>query len=146
MKTIKQMAEELGVSKQKVYRYIRASGISESHQDSIQNHIAKHYDDVAEARIKAHFFDDEVSHKANREAHQAASDDVVVDAVIEMLQRELEVKNQQIADLTSALVAAQQTAAAAQALHAGTMKHLAVEDEKKPGVLSRLFGRYRNNG
>ena len=38
------------------------------------------------------------------------------------LQGQLEVKDRQIAKLTEALVAAQQTAAAAQALHAGTMK------------------------
>ncbi len=45
----------------------------------------------------------------------------VLQATIDTLQGQLEVKDRQIEQLTSALVAAQQTAAAAQALHAGTM-------------------------
>lgn len=40
----------------------------------------------------------------------------------EQLQRELEIKNKQIEDLSAALVAAQQTVQAAQALHAGSIQ------------------------
>jgi light-regulated signal transduction histidine kinase (bacteriophytochrome) len=47
-----------------------------------------------------------------------------VDVLIAMLQRELEVKNEQIEKLSTALVAAQESAQAAQALHAGTMRKL----------------------
>jgi len=58
------------------------------------------------------------------------------------LYKELEIKNKQIEDLSSALVSAQKAAATAQALHAGTMqKQLQeaeiekeeVELEEKPG-------------
>ena len=53
----------------------------------------------------------------------------VLQATIDTLQGQLEVKDRQIEQLTSALVAAQQTAAAAQALHAGTMKQQLLSDE-----------------
>ena len=43
-----------------------------------------------------------------------------------------------------ALVLSQQTATAAQAFRAGTIDYFAVSDEKKPGLLPRLFGRNRN--
>ena len=47
---------------------------------------------------------------------------LVLQATIDTLQGQLEVKDRQIEKLTEALVAAQQTAAAAQALHAGTIQ------------------------
>ena len=82
-----------------------------------------------------------------------------VSTLITMLQTELEVKNEQIANLnkalletTAALHDAQQTANAAQALHAGTMyKQLGsggaqpegtvepAQQEQKQGLFARLF-------
>jgi len=53
----------------------------------------------------------------------------------ELLQKELEIKNKQIEHLSVALAAAQQTAAAAQALHAGTIKQqltLPEQTDRKP--------------
>ena len=86
-----------------------------------------------------------------------------------MLQKELDRKNEQLsvkdkqieelnarlAEISSALVVAQQTAQAAQALHAGTIRQQLTdgdadpdvhsqepeEAEEKKGWLSRLFGR-----
>ena len=84
-------------------------------------------------------------------------------ALISMLQKELDWKNEQLevkdkqieelnarlADVSSALVAAQQTVQAAQALHAGTLQqsltsggemHEVVEEKpQKRGWFSRLF-------
>ena len=90
-------------------------------------------------------------------------------ALISMLQKELDRKNEQLsvkdkqieelnarlAEISSALVVAQQTAQAAQALHAGTIRQQLTdgdadpdvhsqepeEGEEKKGWLSRLFGR-----
>ena len=90
-------------------------------------------------------------------------------ALISMLQKELDRKNEQLsvkdkqieelnarlAEISSALVVAQQTAQAAQALHAGTIWQQLTdgdadpdvhsqepeEGEEKKGWLSRLFGR-----
>ena len=149
MKTIKQIANEIGISKQRVYRYIKTNHITEvhheAHHDAPMKHPVKHYDDAVVTRIKSHFLESEPHHEAlhdvHHETHQTTSSDTVSDAVIAMLKNELETKNKQIDDLTTALVAAQQTAAAAQALHAGTMHHLAIpENKKKPSWWSKLFG------
>jgi hypothetical protein len=61
-----------------------------------------------------------------------------VDALIAMLQRELEVKNEQIEKLSNALVAAQESAQAAQALHAGTMRKIT---DGKPSGVRKWFGK-----
>jgi hypothetical protein len=66
-----------------------------------------------------------------------------------MLQRELNIKNEQIQELNtrlaesnSALVAAQQTAQTAQALHAGTIqKSLTSDHFETRGLFSKIFGR-----
>lgn len=99
MKTIREIANELGVDKQKVYRFIKQNHINEAH------------------------------HEAHHEAHQNRINEAVFDAVIEMLQKELEIKNEQIKELnerlsecSAALLAAQQTTQAAQVLHAGTIQ------------------------
>ena len=49
MKTIKQIADELQLDKQKVYRYIKRNHITEAHQDG----QVKWYDEAAENRIKS---------------------------------------------------------------------------------------------
>jgi 3'-phosphoadenosine 5'-phosphosulfate sulfotransferase len=148
MKTIKQIADELKIDKQRVYRYIRKCRISEAHHDA----GVMWYDDVAETAILKHFNDISELGEAHHEVHQATSSDTVVDAVITMLRTELEVKNNQIEslneqlrDVTAALLVAQQTAATAQALHAGTMqKHLTdgkMDSEVAKGFFSRLFNK-----
>lgn len=52
-KTIRQIADELGVSKQRVYRFIKQNCINEAHQ---RNGVM-YYDDAAETRIKQGFFE-----------------------------------------------------------------------------------------
>ena len=67
--------------------------------------------------------------KTQTENHEVGDLVCVLQATIDTLQGQLEVKDRQIAKLTEALVAAQQTAAAAQALHAGTMKQQLLSGE-----------------
>lgn len=58
MKTLKQIADELGVPKQQVYRYVRAERINEVHHDADEAHQSKsvkYYDEAAENTIKAYF-------------------------------------------------------------------------------------------
>lgn len=150
MKTIKQIADGLGLDKQKVYRYIRKNHINEAHQDA----GVMYYDEVAETLIQRHFS----GNSASSEAHQTASNDAVIDAVISMLQEELEVKNNQIRELNArlaesnaALVIAQQSAQAAQALHAGTMHNQLTDGDaaykdvgKSKGFWGRLFSKKHN--
>lgn len=151
-KTIKQIADELGVSKQRVYRFIKQNCINEAHQ---RNGVM-YYDDAAETRIKQGFLKNELYH----EAHQNRINDTVIDAVIELLREELNQKNEQIqqlnerlAETTAALVTAQQTIQAvqqttqtAQALHVGTIQQQLITDEGEDNQqhtgLHRWFRRF----
>ena len=98
MKTIKQIADELGISKQRVYRYIKQNHINEAHQTA----SLMWFDDVVVTLIKRHFFDDTVSSDVHHDAHQSASNDAVVDVLIdqiEMLKKQTEIKDKQIETL-----------------------------------------------
>ena len=65
-KTIKQIADELGVEKQKVYRFIQKNHIKEVHHETHQKNSVKYYDDVAEMMIKQGFLEE----SASDEVHQ----------------------------------------------------------------------------
>jgi hypothetical protein len=130
MKTIKQIADNLGISKQKAYRFIRNNRISEAHREA----GVMWYDDVAVSLVNEHF--EKAEHVS--EAHREATNSDVVEAVINMLKKELEVKNKQIDELTEALREAQQAVTTAQALHAGTMQKQ-LSDGK--GLFKRIFKR-----
>lgn len=161
-KTIKEIADELGVDKQKVYRYIKKNHINEVLHEALQKNGVKQYDEAAETLIKQGFSKESASSEALHEVHQKHINetvfDTISDAVIDMLRKELEIKNEQIRELNdrlaesnAALIAAQQTAQAAQALHAGTIQQQitsgadpsngSVDEPKKYGWLSRLFRR-----
>lgn len=137
MKTIKQIADEIGISKQRVYRFVRHNSISEAHHDT----AVMQFDDTAVSIIKSHFTEKDCIINRNSEAHQAVSNDMVVDAVITMLKNELEVKNKQIEELTAALREAQQATNAAQVLHAGTMQKQINEREEKRTIIDRILRR-----
>lgn len=162
-KTIKQIADELGVDKQKVYRYIKKNHINEAHHEALQKNGVKQYDEAAETLIKQGLLRETASGEAHHEVLQNhindAVFDTVSDAVIDMLRKELEIKNKQIEDLnarlaeiSSALVMAQKTAQAAQALHAGTIQQQLIEETADPAPeqpkevekrswFGRLFGK-----
>ena len=128
MKTIRQIADEIGVSKQAVYK--RYKGKLHTEQGVL------YLSEQAETLIKQDFLKDNCSIGAHTDTHTERSIGAVPDqsreanvvavlqATIDTLQGQLEVKDRQIEKLTEALVAAQQTAAAAQALHAGTIQQL----------------------
>ena len=119
MKTIKQIAETLGIDKQRVYRYICRNHITPVHREA----GTMYYDDVAESLINTHFTKDE-AHRCTSKSHQTASSDTVIETVISMLQRELDIKNKQILELTTALESTTASLQVAQALHVGTIKQL----------------------
>lgn len=152
MKTIKEIADAAGVSKQRAYRYIRQNHISEAHHDA----GVMQFDDAAASRIISHFLGENCISDAHHDVHHDASNDTVVDTVLELLKAELEIKNEQIRELNArlaesnaALVAAQQSAQAAQLLHAGTMQRQLVSGEEaglRPegegrGFFGRIFGK-----
>jgi predicted transcriptional regulator YheO len=137
MKSIKQIAESIGISKQRVYRFIRANDIKDVNGvlpcDKNSRHEKLFFDDVAETRINAYFktatvsLDDAKLYHHETVLHQ-------LETVVEMMKTELEFKNQQISELSNAL---QQ----AQALHAMDIKALTDKEEKPQGFFSRIFRR-----
>ena len=165
MKTIRQIADELGVSKQAVYKRFKGKLHTVCAPYAHTEQGVLYLSEQGETLIKQDFLQDDRSNGAHTYAHtersigavpeqgQDAGLMAVLQATIVTLQDQLEVKDRQIEQLTSALVAAQQTAAAAQALHAGTMKQQLLsseagadqhgqepEPEQKRSWLSRFFG------
>lgn len=92
MKTVKQIADDLGVSKQKVYRFIVRNHITASSELK----QSKLYDEVAENLIKQGIFENKSHQKSHHEAHQNHINNTVSEAVIELLRRELDQKNEQL--------------------------------------------------
>jgi predicted site-specific integrase-resolvase len=142
MKTIKQIADGLGIDKQRVYRYIRKNHISDVHHDA----GVMWYDDVAETTIIQYFTSIDHIGDVHNDVHQTTSSDTVIDTVIAMLQKELDIKNRQIEELTAALEHTTASLHAAQALHAGTMQKQLTESDadretpqEQKGFFSRLF-------
>lgn len=86
-KTLKQIADELKIDKQQVYRFVQKNRINEARIDA----KTKYYDEVAQDRIKSHF--------SNNKSHQH---DAVIDAILkqnEALMKQIEIKDNQIQDL-----------------------------------------------
>lgn len=153
MKTIRQIADEIGVSKTAVNKQIANLGLRSGLRKN-GNQFA--IDEHQEALIKQAFseksqteIENQSQTKTQTENHEVGDLVCVLQATIDTLQGQLEVKDRQIAKLTEALVAAQQTAAAAQALHAGTMKQQLLsgesgadqqEPEQKKSWVSKIFG------
>ena len=165
MKTIRQIADEIGVSKTAVSKQIANLGLrSGLRKNGNQFAIDKHQ----EALIKQAFSEKTQTEIENQSQTKTQTENpevgdlvCVLQATIDTLQGQLAVKDKQIAELnerlsecSAALLAAQQTAQAAQALHAGTIQQQltdgaadleqeqpqtnVVSGEKK-GWFSRLF-------
>ena len=136
MKTVRQIADELGVSKTAVSKQIANLGLRSSLRKN-GNQFA--IDEQQETLIKQAFSEKTQTENANQsQTENLKVGDLVcvLQATIDTLQGQLEVKDRQleqqaqtITRLTDALAAAQQTAAAAQALHAGTIQQQLLTDE-----------------
>ena len=154
MKTIRQIADEIGVSKTAVNKQIANLGLRSGLRKN-GNQFA--IDEHQEALIKEAFseksqteIENQTQTKTQTENHEVSDLVCVLQATIDTLQGQLEVKDRQVEKLTEALVAAQQTAAAAQALHAGTIQQQLLTGEagadqqdqapeQKRGWFSKLF-------
>lgn len=90
MKTIKQIADELGISKQKVARYIKSNNLSVSRNGSLI-----HIDDTVETLIKRYFLEK----NCINESHQ----NHISDTVYETLMKQLQEKDNQIKSLLEKL-------------------------------------------
>ena len=169
-KTIKQIADEIGVSKQTVYKRYKGKLYTVCAPYAHTEQVVLYIEEQGETLIKQDFLQKECSIGAHTYAHTERSNGAVLEqsenagvvavlqTTIDTLQGQLAIKDKQIeelnarlAEVSSALVAAQQTAQAAQALHAGTIQQQLTsgedqreEDEvkaKKQSWLSRMFSR-----
>ena len=159
-KTIRQIADEIGVSKQAVYKRYKGKLHTVCAPYAHTEQGVLYLSEQAETLIKQDFLKDDRSNGAHTERSigavpeqsQEAGVVAVLQTTIDMLQGQLAVKDRQIeelnarlAEVSSALLAAQQTAATAQALHAGTIKQQlsdgsgADQEERKQSWISRLF-------
>lgn len=149
-KRIKQIADEIGVSKTAVRKQIANLGLRSSlRKNGNQFAIDKH----EETLILKAFSEKTQTKNANQTqtktqtANHEVSDLVcVLQRTIDTLQGQLAIKDKQIEDLSEALKSAQQTAAAAQALHAGTMQQQLLEsdttgEKEKRGWLHKFLMR-----
>jgi formate dehydrogenase assembly factor FdhD len=142
-KTIRQIADEIGVSKTAVSKQIANLGLRSGLRKN-GNQFA--IDEQQEALIKQAFFEKtktEIENQSQTENHEVGDLVCVLRATIDTLQGQLEVKDRQIEQqaktitrLTDALTAAQQTVQAAQALHAGTMHQQRLSSEVGCAVAS----------
>ena len=150
MKTIREIADEIGVSKQAVFKKIKREPLSTSLRgltSTVDGRLTVSVD--GEKLIKQAFSQDAPS--TNHQPVDGVVDGqvdgpvdgmiAVLQATIDTLQGQLEVKDRQIEQqaqtitrLSDALVAAQQTAVAAQALHAGTMQRQFIVGEVEADV------------
>jgi broad-specificity NMP kinase len=135
MKTIRQIADEIGVSKTAVSKQIANLGLRSGLRKN-GNQFA--IDERQETLIKQAFLEksqteieNQTQTKSQTENHEVSDLVCVLQATIDTLQGQLEVKDRQIEKLTEALIAAQQTAAAAQALHAGTIQQQLVTGDAR---------------
>jgi AcrR family transcriptional regulator len=148
MKTIRQIADEIGVSKQTVYKRYKGKLHTVCAPYAHTEQGVLYIEEQGETLIKQDFLQKECSVGAHTYAHTERSNGEVLEqsenvgviavlqTTIDTLQGQLSVKDQQIeelnarlAEVSSALLAAQQTAVAAQALHAGTMKQQLLSGE-----------------
>ena len=170
MKTIRQIADEIGVSKQTVYKRYKGKLHTVCAPYAHTEQGVLYIEEQGETLIKQDFLQKECSVGAHTYAHTERSNGAVLErsenagvvavlqTTIDTLQGQLAIKDKQIealnarlSEVSSALVAAQQTAQAAQALHAGTIQQQLTsgedqreEDEvkaKKQSWLSRMFSR-----
>ena len=88
MKTIKEVADQLGISKQRVYRYYIKNCISDAHQTTSPIQLS----DAVVSEILQHFAEKTASSDVHHDVHQTTSSDTVSDAVYDAILRQLEEK------------------------------------------------------
>lgn len=103
-KTLKQIADELNLSKQKVYRYVISNHITPSHRDN----KTMWFDETSQELIKTHFINNDSHQKTASESPQNTSELTHYEAIIKTLTDQLEVKDRQIQQLQKLLDQEQQ--------------------------------------
>ena len=97
------MADLLNVSKQRVYRCIKANHITEAHCEVVKGNTVLMYDIAAFMRIKNILTNDSASSEAHHDVLHEAVNDTPNEAVHEALLKQLEIKDNQIMELNDRL-------------------------------------------
>lgn len=133
MKTIKQIADDLGLDKQKVYRYIKKNHINEAHQKG----QVMWFDDAVESSIKKAFFSKTASNEPHHDAVQTTLNDTVSDVVDAVLLDQIKLLQEENRELRKLLSQEQELHARLQdrikLLEAPTDDNVDVEEESSKG-------------
>lgn len=134
MKTIRQLADEIGVTKQAIHQKMKKPPLSTDLQpfiSKIENTV--YIDEQGEMLIKQAFPSHSVNVVDAVDDKQSSSIDgkafEILQKQLEFLQGQLTVKDEQIEKLTAALEHTTASLHAAQALHAGTMQKQLTEGQ-----------------
>ena len=152
MRTMKQIAEAIGVDKQRVYRFVKKHKISETSKSDDGSLL---YDEAAETRIIRGITENSEAHRSTSEAHRSASDeagsDTVVNELIIMLKDELSSKNKLIDEQQQTIKELNETikiqAQSINAVHHNELAETIVDGQKllssaapdKPSLWSKIF-------
>lgn len=141
--SMKQIADQLNVSKQRVYRCIKSNCISEAHHEVVKGNTVLMYDIAAVERIK--------------QLLGVTNNETVHDTVYEALLKQLEIKDQQIKELNERLAEAHKSLDQEQQLHLLSKQRIKELEEKptepestdqeelaKDGFLKKLLKKYFN--
>lgn len=151
-KTIKQIADEIGVSKTAVRKKIENLGLSDKLRTSGNQFLV---DSKQETLIKSTFLKSQPKTENCKPVTVETESFRLVSDMVDTLKMQLEAKDIQLAEkdkqiadqqesireLTGALADTANSLKAAQALHAGTMQHQLEnpESKKKEGFFSKFF-------
>jgi len=134
MKTIRQVADEFGISKDKARYWV--SKLESEHRLKVGDVTHVTSEGIQQFREMLVSEDKMKSEFSHREITQS---------LVSVLERELEAKNQQILELNRQNSELLHALSASHALHAGTMKNIAdKEDEPKIGFFAKIFGKTKN--
>nr|CRY94223.1 hypothetical protein [uncultured prokaryote] len=136
---VKEIAEECGVTPQGVNKFLRSSGLqAQCIKDGNRFLIPENVQEL----LKTHFLEKETNSETEKleTEPQKPETETVSDAfrassvpweVYQDLRRQLEIKDSQIADLSKALVASQESLKAAQVLHGADKREVLLEAAKE---------------
>lgn len=152
--SMKQIADQLNVSKQRVYRCIKSNCISEAHHEVVKGNTVLMYDIAAVERIKQLLG---MTNNETVEVHREVHQETVHDTVYEALLKQLEIKDQQIKELNERLAEAHKSLDQEQQLHLLSKQRIKELEEKptepessdqeelaKDGFLKKLLKKYFN--
>ena len=124
MKTTREIAETCGVSEQAVRAWCRKNHIAKDAKGSFE------ISETIEYRIYKHYKVD-VAKDAKDVAQLAKADDVVNQAIVDLLRNELEHKNKQIDELSKRLMECQKLLDQEQQIHMVTEQKMLIENQEE---------------